>query len=976
MIQSEEIIKISATLNELRTHYNQLAIQMKQLEGEVIKILASLLSTVPTPPQIEALNKLKENLDVFLLQNITIEESTRHLILTPDTIPKILSNDEAQNFHFQILTHHLFTFHTSNCLRHLLGETSLPDVWMSTNNAITKNFHLFYQRIYSNPKYELYLGSTIVLMLKEMLSQKLFLNDPHELGRIIKSHLFFCDFIRGINTVHLKIQCEIGLFMLEYEEIFKNKVQQVDLEKRPLDSQETSIIAHLNSLTTTTSDTIYYRFFANATKLLRHLLALQKKLSLYSKNPREAAKLNCSVNVKNIDAILKELVHLLDEFNLALVLQHIEDELNKPGRIDYVKILQTQDVLQYLLEVICRSLEIGLHILDHVLSESKDKQWKTYYDSLTQKKKLLEFQLKTNTLHQLICREDKNVDEKILASINGIDVTLNAMNLQIRAHESVEKKKEKKKRCQKERIMTFEDIPSQADETQANQLTQNIAETQDSPQSAPPKPTVLKIKIPLPAFFHHVRQILATQHIRLLVVGGYVRDHFQCKKANDIDAVMFDPITKMSGNDLLYKTLSLVKQHYPLSEIHGRDHSVLYIQGDNMIIEISCLKTANRSFKKRDLLFFYEDAVSRDTTDCALFYDPDKEIVIDFFNGINHIKENRLVTIAEPSTSFNKRPDLIFRVLRSIIKRSVDHPNLVYSNDIITAMQQHIKQLEKVNKARCFTEIVRLLFNGNASATWQFLTRYQLTEHFFMLPQNKELHFKHSLLILSALNSLDARIKETKSFHYSFTFSVLLWGLFCEQLDGRMTENHATEVANQVCADNRLLFSLPNWLIHEIRQIWLAHLNDTKQLVFQNYFFQRHHHVLASMLGRSIKRTSNLQNKTRLDGRNGFFHQTRLECIIKDIVTTNDIVYQYNNKIITLTHFNILLGKPVLKSLKHYLTVLFGSEQVDIENDETSLYISTDYINKKRAIDRLMDFVFKNDNDNPEYVESMLSLTQ
>lgn len=1080
--------------NTIQPHYDKFTTDAKSFEIELIRILSTQSSSKLTESQRTSVKRLKAKVFIFLLEIIGAEELTRSAIQTPGVVPTIISEDLGNSYLFQILMHYGFIFHANNCFAYILGEGGLEE-WTSINNLLTNSYHVLFPLIHATTKSELYIGNLIITMLKEMISQKLFISEKDELIRLTTSYLFFGDFIKKIKCVPLRIQCEIYLFLLEHEEHVYNKFQAFNFESRPKDSHEKTILTLLAEPEKPTIDDDWYRYFAYATKLFRYLSSLDRKITCFQEHPLEVFKINCTIDVKNFTAIYNELSRLFSSFNWTESFRKIEDALknSKTLQFEYSKILQTKYLLQSLLEVLERSLTLSVSMINYALTNTKGHNWQIYYNLLQLKKMVLDNRLRVNELSQTITGEAKSIDESTLASINGIICTLRAMDLEAASSkekfDAIKSTKQEKKRKKfvrnrrkanddshknseetrlskvtakveglitdkqydqactlyhdflqlkdlstQERILalsslaeiyqgmaeknkalenytealrlTEEALGTEQEveqrkffEAQANLLRDIIKEFEKNPSDKEtssdeetstdecadsvtiPNPTVISTDIPLPEFFHHINRLLSPHNIALIVVGGTVRDSLQEKRAKDLDAVIFDRTLQVIGNGLIYKILDLIRSHYPTAEVRGRRHPVLYIQHQEMIVEISCLKVSNtpsnQTFaKENNPKLLFSDASSRDTTDCALYYDPEKKVIIDFFNGVSDIRENRLVTISPPNVTFSKEPELIFRVLRSIVRRSIGHPNLVYSADIITAMRQHIERLSDVNKDRCFREITNMFFCGNGCATWQFLSRYGLAKYFLILPTGEDLNFKHSAMIQRALSSLDSRIKHGKSFHHSFTFAVLLWGAFCEKLETKLTESNVRQTAESVCKDNRLIFRLPEKLAEEIKQIWFTYLHNTKKLTFNHPQFKQYHYVLASLLENFIKRSMHVHHKPITELRNGFFHRSRLEFIIKDIICSNNIVYSYSNKVTTLT-----LGKtkalnaestPILKKLKHFLINMFGDEEVEIEHDQNALYLSTDYFDKKNAIDRLMEFVF--DHGNEEVTESKLQL--
>lgn len=489
--------------------------------------------------------------------------------------------------------------------------------------------------------------------------------------------------------------------------------------------------------------------------------------------------------------------------------------------------------------------------------------------------------------------------------------------------------------------------------------------------------------IPLPPLFDHIYQLCLSLNLRLYLVGGVIRD-FLLKENGyfDIDAVILDPTFKQNKQELLHALLKALKPYYPSCEIRSRSHPILYIQLDNIIIEISSINVLPKEFKNKELSqieilnLLNEDAMHRDTTDNALYYDPNEKVIIDFFDGIEDINSNKLVPIQPPETAFGKDPTLIFRLLRSIIRRSIIRPDqaLTYSSSIVTAMQDNGERINSMNKDRCFKEIQKTLFRGCALPTWNFLLQHNLQHYFFPLPKDEYLNFKHSIMVAKALANLDNRVKLGKRFHYSFTFAVLLWGVFWQELELQKKQNESLNepqintTLRKLFNSQELIFRLPEALAVEVQQIWIAYLHQSNIVKFPNPRLSYFHFTLGNILGDIIKRsllTAPQQKISLAKNRNQFFGRTRLELLLRETVRSNEMTYSYFNKTTTLSLANdkhVLSTNDkflLLKQLRRNLKLVLGKFGINYEIiNSNKICISSNYFDKKRATDHLMNFIF------------------
>jgi poly(A) polymerase len=105
----------------------------------------------------------------------------------------------------------------------------------------------------------------------------------------------------------------------------------------------------------------------------------------------------------------------------------------------------------------------------------------------------------------------------------------------------------------------------------------------------------------------------------------------------------------------------------------------------------------------------HEDAIRRDFTINALFYDLDRRQVLDWCGGMDGIARRTIHTIGEPIVRFREDP---IRILRAI--KFAARLDLGIEPDVYDAMVSCREELAKAARPRVFEEILRLLRGGAA----------------------------------------------------------------------------------------------------------------------------------------------------------------------------------------------------------------------------------------------------------------------
>jgi poly(A) polymerase len=105
----------------------------------------------------------------------------------------------------------------------------------------------------------------------------------------------------------------------------------------------------------------------------------------------------------------------------------------------------------------------------------------------------------------------------------------------------------------------------------------------------------------------------------------------------------------------------------------------------------------------------HEDAIRRDFTINALFYDLDRRQVLDWCGGMEDIARRTIHTIGDPIVRFREDP---IRILRAV--KFAARLDLGIEPDVYDAMVSCREELAKAARPRVFEEILRLLRGGAA----------------------------------------------------------------------------------------------------------------------------------------------------------------------------------------------------------------------------------------------------------------------
>ena len=167
-----------------------------------------------------------------------------------------------------------------------------------------------------------------------------------------------------------------------------------------------------------------------------------------------------------------------------------------------------------------------------------------------------------------------------------------------------------------------------------------------------------------------------------------------------------------------------------------------------------------------------EDAVRRDFTINAMYYDPEAQIVVDYHNGIRDAKRRVIRMIGDPATRYREDPVRIIRAVRFAAKLN----NLGFQLEAKTAapLVKSQELLADVPQSRLFDEMLKLLQTGHALASIAQLKALGMARGIYPLLDVVVERAEQSF-VKAALLDTDRRVGEHKPVAPSFLLACVLW---------------------------------------------------------------------------------------------------------------------------------------------------------------------------------------------------------
>jgi poly(A) polymerase len=314
-----------------------------------------------------------------------------------------------------------------------------------------------------------------------------------------------------------------------------------------------------------------------------------------------------------------------------------------------------------------------------------------------------------------------------------------------------------------------------------------------------------------------VTQSLQEAGFKAFIVGGAVRDLLLGVKPKD-----FDIATNATPEQ--------VKRLFRRAFIIGRRFQIVHVMFGQEQIEVTTFRGASSEGAPkdehgrvlRDNTFGeqHEDAVRRDFTINAMYYDPATQTVYDYHHGVTDIRNRTLRMIGVPEARYREDPVRLLRVVRFAAK-------LGFAIDPATRepIQVMAPLINNVPAARVFDEMLKLLMSGHALACLQELRKEGL--HHGLLPL-LDVVLEQPLgekFVTLALAGTDQRVQQGKPVSPGFLFASLLWHQVLEKWNAYQAAGEYPIPALHLAADDVLStqtekLALQRKIASDMRDIW------------------------------------------------------------------------------------------------------------------------------------------------------------
>lgn len=301
------------------------------------------------------------------------------------------------------------------------------------------------------------------------------------------------------------------------------------------------------------------------------------------------------------------------------------------------------------------------------------------------------------------------------------------------------------------------------------------------------------------------------------VVGGAVRDLLLGIEPKD-----FDIATDATPEE--------VRKLFRRSRIIGRRFPIVHVMVGPETIEVTTYRGGDvnhhnehgRIMKDNAYGNQVQDAARRDFTCNALYYNPIRQEVVDYHNGVADIRARRLVMIGNAAGRYQEDPVRMLRAVR--LSGKLGFSVAAHTAAPIAACA-HLLRREPV--ARLFDEVIKIIFSGHARACLRQLQHLGLAgqAHPLLDALLEGAPAEADNLIARALAGTDTRLRADKPVSVGFVLAAVLWPqvtpAWLRYRDGGMSEAAALNAAIQDVRENLNGWGIPQRYTATMREIWM-----------------------------------------------------------------------------------------------------------------------------------------------------------
>jgi len=311
------------------------------------------------------------------------------------------------------------------------------------------------------------------------------------------------------------------------------------------------------------------------------------------------------------------------------------------------------------------------------------------------------------------------------------------------------------------------------------------------------------------------------------LVGGCVRDLLA-----NIEPKDFDIATNAEPKE--------IRKIFKASRIIGKRFQLVHVYKGRQIIEVATFRAGlnkNDTNIENDLIkddagkiirdniwgSIEDDCNRRDFTINAIYFCPINKIFKDFHDGIQHVKEKKVISIGDPLYRFEEDPVRSLRAMRFATKL-----NFKIDSKVKKAIYKKGDLLDGISNARLFDEFCKIFLNGYGYENFKKLESYGVAKYLL----NLEKKYSENKVYTESFKNTDKRYKDGQSITPGFLLAATLWPRLIERcsFDKGINVRKFFRSMDSVIAEQQRITAIPRKFTSYIKDIWYLQLKLNDRL--------------------------------------------------------------------------------------------------------------------------------------------------
>lgn len=301
------------------------------------------------------------------------------------------------------------------------------------------------------------------------------------------------------------------------------------------------------------------------------------------------------------------------------------------------------------------------------------------------------------------------------------------------------------------------------------------------------------------------------------LVGGSIRDILLGKRVKD-----FDIVTDAHPRQIkrLFKRCFLIGKRFRLAHVYVSKDRFIEVATFRALVEKNEPKNTDKKYAENNVFgTIEEDALRRDFTINALYYNSADSSIEDYTGGMEDINKRLLRSIGDPLRRFQEDPVRIIRACRFCAQLNFSLPRKERNAAIKCAAL-----IAEANTSRLLEELYKILRCGASAATFENLSTFGVLK--FWLPELAE--SPHRDKMIKRLSAVDARRSRGQEIPNAILIASLLFDLFADAVGEKAEKISHQEIINIIRAEynnfaTRLRLPRKEWdtVTNIVSRVWI-----------------------------------------------------------------------------------------------------------------------------------------------------------